>query len=251
MSDSIEEPKPVEGKASEQKIDPWNVQGATDADGNVQAIDYTKLTEQFGTQLIDKALLERFERVTGHRPHRFLRRGIVFSHRDLNIILDRYEQGQPFFLYTGRGPSSDSMHIGHSVPFTFTKWLSDVFNVPLVIMLTDDEKYLFKEDLEVEEVEQFSRENAKDIISLGFDVKKTFIFSNIAYMGQGSALWRNVIRMAKLTTTNQARNTFGHQGQDNIGRVFYSAVQSATGVASTFPHIFGENRKVVDQIPCL
>lgn len=251
MSTSAEEPKPVVGKATEQKIDPWNVQGATDADGNVQAIDYTKLTEQFGTQLIDKALLERFERVTGQRPHRFLRRGIVFSHRDLNIILDRYEQGKPFFLYTGRGPSSDSMHIGHSIPFSFTKWLSDIFNVPLVIMLTDDEKYLFKDNLEVEEVEQFSRENAKDIISLGFDVNKTFMFSNITYMGQGPALWRNVIRMAKLTTTSQARNTFGHEGHDNIGRVFYSAVQSATGVASTFPHIFGEDRKAVDQIPCL
>lgn len=194
-------------------------------------------------------LLERFERVTGQRPHRFLRRGIVFSHRDLTVILDRFEQGKPFFLYTGRGPSSDSMHIGHSVPFTFTKWLSDVFNVPLVIMLTDDEKYLFKEKLEVEETEQFSRENAKDIIALGFDVQKTFIFSNIGYMSP--PLWRNVIKMAKLTTTNQARNTFGHEGSDNIGRIHYSAVQGATGIASTFPQIFGNDRKVVDEIPCL
>ncbi len=56
-----------------------------------------------------------------------MRRGIVFSHRDLEVvsffthlaacsagsdgkqILDRYEKGEPFFLYTGRGPSSDSM----------------------------------------------------------------------------------------------------------------------------------------------
>lgn len=248
MSDATETPKP-QGQATEQKIDPWNVQGATDEHGNVQAIDYNKLTEQFGTQLIDAPLLERFERVTGRRPHRFLRRGIVFSHRDLTVILDRFEQGKPFFLYTGRGPSSDSMHIGHSVPFTFTKWLSDVFNVPLVIMLTDDEKYLFKEKLEVEETEQFSRDNAKDIIALGFDVKKTFIFSNIGYMGP--PLWRNVIKMAKLTTTNQARNTFGHEGSDNIGRIHYSAVQGATAIASTFPQIFGTDRKVVDEIPCL
>lgn len=236
--------------ASEQVIDPWNVQGATDEQGNVQAIDYNKLTEQFGTQLIDDPLLERFERVTGQRPHRFLRRGIVFSHRDLTVILDRFEQGKPFFLYTGRGPSSDSMHIGHSVPFTFTKWLADVFNVPLVIMLTDDEKFLFKEKLQVAEVEGFSRENAKDIIALGFDVQKTFIFSNIAYMAQGP-LWRNVIRMAKLTTNSQARNTFGHGGDDNIGRTHYSAVQGATAIASTFPQIFGNDMKTVDEIPCL
>ena len=77
--------------------------------------------EEFGTKRLSKEDLARFEKVTGQKPHRFMRRGIVFSHRDLNLILDRYERGEPFFLYTGRGPSSDSMHIGHTVPFEFTK----------------------------------------------------------------------------------------------------------------------------------
>ena len=35
------------------------------------------------------------------------------------------------------------MHLGHTVPFLFTKELQELFDVPLVIMLTDDEKYLF------------------------------------------------------------------------------------------------------------
>jgi hypothetical protein len=51
-----------------------------------------------------------------------MRRGVVFSHRELGKILDRHEKGQPFYLYTGRGPSSDSMHVGHTVPFEFTKY---------------------------------------------------------------------------------------------------------------------------------
>ena len=63
-----------------QKIDPWNVEGAV-IDGKVQAIDYDKLIVEFGCKRIDPALLERFERLTGKRPHRFLRRGIFFSHR--------------------------------------------------------------------------------------------------------------------------------------------------------------------------
>jgi tryptophanyl-tRNA synthetase len=66
--------------ANAQKIDPWNVQGAI-VDGQVQAIDYDKLVVEFGSKRIDAELLARFERVTGHRPHRFLRRGIFFSHR--------------------------------------------------------------------------------------------------------------------------------------------------------------------------
>ena len=38
-------------------------------------------------------------------------------------ILDLYEAGKKFYLYTGRGPSSDALHLGHLVPFHFTKYL--------------------------------------------------------------------------------------------------------------------------------
>lgn len=107
--------------AQEQIITPFDVSGGVDEHGKAKAIDYQRLIETFGSQRIDQPLLERFEQVTGHRPHRLLRRGMVFSHRDLNLILDKYEKGAPFFLYTGRGPSSDSMHVGHTIPFEFTK----------------------------------------------------------------------------------------------------------------------------------
>lgn len=38
-------------------------------------------------------------------------------------------------MYTGRGPSSDALHLGHTIPFSFTKWLQDVFDVPLGTLL--------------------------------------------------------------------------------------------------------------------
>jgi len=50
-----------------------------------------------------------------------LRRTYLTMFRELDRILDRYEQGKPFYLYTGRGPSSDSMHLGHMIPFVFSK----------------------------------------------------------------------------------------------------------------------------------
>eukprot|EP00953_Heterococcus_sp_UTEX-ZZ885_P039034 20024-Heterococcus_DN1.PRE.5 len=55
------------------------------------------------------------------RAHRFLRRGVFFSHRDLNLLLDMYERGEKFYLYTGRGPSrtfvfSDLDYIGSMYP---------------------------------------------------------------------------------------------------------------------------------------
>ena len=67
------------------------------------------------------------------------------------------------------------------ITFKF-RYLQDAFNVPLVIQLTDDEKFFLK-DLECEEAHRLAYENAKDIIACGFDVKKTFIFSDIDYIG--------------------------------------------------------------------
>lgn len=107
---------------------------------------------------------------------------MFFSHRDLHTILTLREQGKPFYLYTGRGPSSGSLHVGHLVPFIMTKWLQETFDVPLVIQLTDDEKTLWK-DLKVEDAIKLARENAKDIVAMGFDVNKTFIFNNLEFMG--------------------------------------------------------------------
>ncbi|MEQ2291753.1 Tryptophan--tRNA ligase, cytoplasmic [Ameca splendens] len=167
----------ADGTGEEDTVDPWNV-STTNANG----VDYDKLIVRFGSSKIDKELVDRIERVCGQKPHRFLRRGVFFSHRDMHQVLDAYEKHKSFYLYTGRGPSSEAMHVGHLIPFIFTKWLQDMFDIPLVIQLTDDEKYLWK-DLTVEECHRFAIENAKDIIACGFDLNKTFIFSDLDYMG--------------------------------------------------------------------
>ena len=74
--------KPVNtDETHDQVVTPWDVQGSVSADGKQSAIDYDKLITQFGTQRIDNALLEKFERVTGRKPHPLLRRGSFFSHR--------------------------------------------------------------------------------------------------------------------------------------------------------------------------
>jgi len=72
MSQLSEAPaiKPADpATAHEQVVTPWDVQGSVSNDGMQLAIDYGKLVEQFGTRRVDEALLDRFERVTGHKPH--------------------------------------------------------------------------------------------------------------------------------------------------------------------------------------
>ena len=68
------------------------------------------------------------------------------------------------------------------------RWLQEVFDVPLVIQMTDDEKFYFKEGKELDDYTSLAYENAKDIIACGFDPEKTFIFTDVEYISGGHGL---------------------------------------------------------------
>ncbi|KAF2151433.1 tryptophanyl-tRNA synthetase-like protein [Myriangium duriaei CBS 260.36] len=236
----------VQQAAAEQKIDPYTVSGARDAEGNIKAIDYEALRQRFNTPALTDEHLKRFEQVTGKKPHRLMRRRLFFSHRDFDKILDAYEKYGFFLLYTGRGPSSGSMHLGHAVPFLFTKELQDLFDVPLVIMLTDDEKFLYTRNKNegkptpgaaLGDFIGYAFENAKDIISIGFDRKKTFIYTDYSHMG--GHFYQNISEFEALLTNNQIRGALGFDGSTNVGLNAYAAKQCVAAFASSYPELFG------------
>lgn len=225
-------------------VNPWNVVSASS-----KGIDYDKLIVKFGSSKMTQDLVDRVEALTGKKAHHFLRRGIFVSHREFNEILNIYEQKKPFYLYTGRGPSSDALHIGHLIPFIFTKWLQDAFDVPLVIQLTDDEKFLWK-DMTVEEAEKMAHENIRDIVACGFDPANTFIFTDFKYTGQCPEFYKNIVRIRRSVTFNQVKGIFGFGDSDCIGKIGFPAVQAAPSFSSSFPFIFGEQSRVPCLIPC-
>ena len=195
-------------------VTPWEVKGK---------IDYDKLIEQFGTQKIDEPLIKEISDLTGGKLHTMLRRGIFFSHRDLNLILKDYSDGKNFFLYTGRAPSL-GMHIGHLIPFVFTKWLQDVFKVNVYIEVTDDEKFMRNPDYSLDQTMQWSIENILDIIAVGFDPDRTFIFQDTEYIKN---MYPVSIKIAKRLNFSEVRATFGFDNSSNIGIIFYPALQIA------------------------
>ncbi len=214
------------------KVTPWEVSG------KLETIDYDRLIKEFGTQKLTEDLIKRLEKHTGPR-HMLLRRGLFFSHRDMDWLLNEYEKGNRFYLYTGRGPSGHT-HLGHLVPWIFTKWLQDKFGVELWFQMTDDEKFLFKEKLTVEQANKFAYENALDVIALGFDPKKTFIFSDIDY---AKTLYREAIKVAKKLTFSTAKAVFGFTHESNVGQIFFTSMQS---VPAFLPSL-----KKKKNIPCL
>jgi len=194
-------------------VTPWHVEGD---------IDYDKLIKQFGTQKISNDLLLKLQKVTGE-DHFMLRRGVFFSHRDLNLILENYEKGKDFFLYTGRGPSGHT-HIGHLVPWVFAKWLQDKFNVNMYFQLTDDEKFFAKQDLSLDQTTNFAFENALDFIALGFKPEKTKIIINTKNI---KTLYPIAAQVAKKINFSNTKAVFGFTNDTNVGMIFYTSLQSA------------------------
>ena len=120
--------------------------------------------------------------------------------------------------------------------------MQDAFNVPLVIQISDDEKYFWKEG-EFDDFTRMAYDNIKDIIALGYDPEKTFIFLNSEYMGN---MYQNVMRIQRNINLSTLKAIFGLEFADNCGKAAYPAVQAAPCLSSSFPHIFGKKN-----LPCL
>jgi len=213
----------------EMVVTPWEVSGK---------IDYEKLVREFGTQPITPDLLDSIRRNAGDL-HPQLERQVFFSHRDLDWLLQKYESGEKFVLYTGRGPSGP-VHIGHLAPWIFTKYLQDKFDAKLYFQITDDERYLYHDNFSMDEPKKWAYENALDLIALGFDSKKTRIVLDTKSIG---TLYSLALTIAKHITFSTAKGVFGFQESTNIGLIFYPAIQAAPA--------FLESALVGHNVPCL
>jgi tryptophanyl-tRNA synthetase len=211
-------------------VTPWQVTGK---------VDYEKLIEQFGTEPITDELLQRIRGITGEL-HLQLRRKIFFSHRDLDWILDLHGRGEEVILYTGRGPSGPT-HIGHMIPWIFTKYLQDKFDLKLYFQLTDDEKSLWPPPgLSLSETRHWTRENALDIIATGFQRGKTLLLADTAC---AKVLYNIALEVAKHVTFSTVKAIFGFEDSTNIGIIFFPAMQAAPA--------FLESRVTGRNVACL
>jgi tryptophanyl-tRNA synthetase len=203
------------GMEGEFEIDPWKVSGK---------IDYGQVVKKFGISRLNEKILNQIKKYTGEL-HPMLRRDIFFAHRDMDWLLDKYEKGEKFVLYTGCGPSGP-IHLGHVGTWLFTKWLQEKFDVELWFQFTDDEKFLFK-DKSYEEIQKWTRENMLDVAALGFKEGKTHFLVDTKH---ANLLYPEAVKIAKRITFSTIRASFGMTNEDNIGKIFYTAMQAAPAV---------------------
>lgn len=211
------------------KVTPWEVSGK---------IDYARLIKEFGTEPLTDNIVARIEKMASG-SHFMLSRKIFFSHRDLPWLLNEYEKGNKFYLYTGRGPSGNT-HIGHLLPWILTRWLQQRFKVKTYFQLTDDEKFVHKNDMSLEETNRLAYENALDFIALGFNPKDTTLIINTEHAG---TLYRQALKVAKKITFSNVKATFGFNDSNNIGLIFFTAMQAVPA--------FLESVRQDKNVPCL
>jgi len=211
------------------QITPWEVKGE---------INYDRLIKEFGVEKIDDLMLNRIKKHTKDL-HFLLRRKIFFCHRDLNWLLNEYEKGNKFYIYTGRAPSGH-VHLGHLLPWVFTKWLQDKFKVELWFQFPDEEKFLFKQNLTLDDTQKYLYENMLDVIALGFDHRKTKFLIDTKDAG---LMYKEACKVAKKINFSMVKAAFGLNDKNNIGSIFYTSMQT---VPAFLPSVL-KNKN----IPCL
>ncbi|MFX1390151.1 MAG: tryptophan--tRNA ligase [Promethearchaeota archaeon] len=135
------------------KIDPWGA-SAIDED------DYTRLLKEFGIEQISESLRQKM------KQNRFLRRKIIFGHRDLNLVYKAINSDQSWAVMSGIKPSGP-FHLG-----TLTTALEIVefqkMGGKAYYAVADIESW---EDNGIpwEDAEEFAIDNIADVLALGLD----------------------------------------------------------------------------------
>jgi len=197
-------------------VTPWEVLG------DLEDKTYIKLIEKFGTQAISQELIEKIKKLTGE-IHPLIKSQYFFSHRDLDWLLNKYENGEHFYLYTGRGPSG-FIHLGHLLPWLFTKYLQDKFGAKLLFQITDDEKFLYNLGATKDTISKYTSENILDIIAIGFNPHLTRIIIDTKHIHH---LYPIATEIARKITFSTAKAVFGFTNTTNIGMIGFPSIQAA------------------------
>lgn len=90
----------------EVMLDPW---------GAVYVDDYSKLFDEFGISSFDEILLQI------EKPHKYMKRKIIFGHRNYDSVLRAMLERKPFAVMSGFMPSGRA-HFGHIMVMNEIIW---------------------------------------------------------------------------------------------------------------------------------
>jgi tryptophanyl-tRNA synthetase len=139
-------------------LDPW---------GTTVVEDYNHLYEEFGIQKFDDLCS------VVPNPNMYMRRGVIFGHRDFGRVLAAMIKGEDFAVMSGIKPTGE-FHLGTLMTakeiIYFQQQGAQAFYAIADIEAYEDNKLSF------DETEKISVGNVADLLALGFDPKRGHIY---------------------------------------------------------------------------
>lgn len=204
-------------------IDPW---------GTSYVKDYGELMRQFGIRPLTEDIARRLP-----KTHRLIRRGIIFGHRDLELIIKAVEEGREYAVMTGIKPTG-SFHLGTKLTaeeFIYFQSLSSrAFGY---YAIADLEAYADNK-IPLEESYKIALDNLADLLALGLDPKRVYVYR------QSEEL--SVMRLAFIFSRGVTYNTLeAIYGKRPFSLYFSALVQAGDILASQLPERGGPKPTIV------
>ena len=187
----------------EVSIDPW---------GSSQSTDYSRIIEKFGLSSMDGVSL--------NSPSRLHRRGVVFAHRDLDMVLSAKKSGDPFGVLTGLMPSG-RMHLGHSMVIDQVNWFQQ-HGGDVTIAVADLESTATRGISLAEGKKIAAEEYVANYAALGLDPEKTTVY----FQSERSVVQKLGFQLGKRTNLSELEAIYGFDGSTNLAHVQAPLVQA-------------------------
>lgn len=139
---------------------------------------------------------------------------LIESHRGL----ENFNQTEPekYYLYTGRGPSQGSFHIGHLLGLELILEFQKFIKNKIYFMISDDEK-IFRDKINLEQMNINVQNTISQLNKLGFTDSNCDI--RINSKGIEEYEYKIIIKLMTMTTINELNKIFGEK--THIGEYFY------------------------------
>ncbi len=148
------------------------------------------------------------------------RRGIVFAHRDLDVVLGCMKRSEPFGVLTGLMPSG-KMHLGHSMVIDQVRWFQEQ-GADITVTVADLEALATRGTSLAKGRENAISEYIHNYAALGLDPDST----NIYFQSSRSAVQRLAFTLGKRTNLSEFESIYGFKGDTNLAHVQAPLIQA-------------------------
>ena len=184
------------------RIDPWS---------SNQSTDYARIIDQFGLSSLSGLDLPA--------PTKLHRRGIVFAHRDLDVILGAHQRKESFGVLTGLMPSG-RMHLGHSMVIEQVRYYQEM-GADVTIAVADLESQATRGISLADGKASARKDYVANYAALGLLSDSTEVY----FQSQRSAVQRLGFQLGKRTNLNEFESIYGFSGETNLAHVQAPMVQ--------------------------